>query len=141
MAAPKWHVLTTAPIAVVSAVAYPATTPENIIILAGIIGLGIFVDGDHLSIRRVKKILRGEKGPVPGWTNWAHTWWFAAMLVVGSFFLGNWLPFISYAVHMLIDGGNKTMLEPNIKWGNSPLPEFLHQFYPRWLTYETGLII
>ena len=109
---------------------------ETIVILL-ILGLGFFVDGDHLSIRRIKKVLRKEKGPMPDWINWAHTWWFCGTLVVGSFFLGNWLPFLSYAVHMLIDGGNRS----DIGRGYSPMPESLTRFYPKWATYETGLII
>lgn len=137
MAAPKWHAIPTAVFATASAIAYQPTSPKNLFILVAVVGLGFFVDGDHLSIRRVKRILRGEKGPVPGWTNWMHTWWFLAVVVVGSLLLGNWLPLISFAVHMLIDGGNRT----EIGRGGSPLPESLHRFYPRWMTYETGLII
>jgi hypothetical protein len=138
MAAPQWHAVPTAVIAIASAVAYPSTTLENIIVLAGVVGLGILVDVDHLSIRRVKKILRGEKGPVPGWTNWGHTWWFATVVAVGSFLLGNWLAFLSYAAHMLMDGGNRDVKKHP---GAAPLPEFIHRFCPERWKYETGLII
>lgn len=139
MAAPKWHALATTPIAIVSTVAYPLTTPENIIVLAGVVGLGIFTDGDHLSIRRVKKILRKEKGPVPGWINWGHTWLFCVAVVLVSIFVWSILPFVSYTVHMLIDGGDRSNVEKYP--GVAPLPEFLHRFYPEWAKYETGLII
>lgn len=139
MAAPQWHAIPTALIATASAMTYPPTTPENIIILSGVVGLGIFVDVDHVSVRGVRRILKGVKGPLPGWVNWMHTWWALVAVVVGSFTFGNWLPFLSYAVHMLIDGGNRSDVALNP--GTSPLPQTIHCFYPHWATYETGQII
>jgi len=36
--------------------------------------LGVFMDFfDHFSVRRLKKLLQGEKEPIANWTNWMHT--------------------------------------------------------------------
>jgi hypothetical protein len=137
LALPKWHAIPTVVIGVTSVVAYPLSTPRNSLILIAVIGLGVFVDGDHLSIRRIKRILRGEKGPVPGWINYMHTWGALMGLVVLSFLIGNWLPFLSYTVHMLMDGANRDNVEESV----SPLPKSLHRFYPEWCKYEIGNVI
>jgi hypothetical protein len=140
MAAPQWHAIPTAVIAAATAVVYPPTTLPNLFVLGAVVGLGFFVDGDHLSIRRIKRILRGERGPVPGWVNWAHTWWFLGALTASSVHFGNYLPLASYAIHMLIDGGDRSNAEEKYS-GTAPLPEFLHRFCPRWAKYETKLLV
>jgi len=141
MAAPQWHaiptlVLVSLYILVITPLALTSKDTASLILA---VIFGILIDADHLSIRRIKKILRGEKGPVPGWINWGHTWWFLVAFVGTSFITGIWLPFVSYAIHMLIDGGDRFPRE--MRWGGSPLPESLHRFYPEWLTYETKINI
>ncbi len=141
MAGPKVHAV---PTLILTALAAIFCTPlallsENSLILILVLFLGLFMDlVDHLSIRRIKKILCGEKEPVPGWVNWMHTWWACLGVLCVSTLLGSVLPFLSYAIHVVIDGGDRS----NLKYsGSAPLPEFLHQFYPAWAKYETGLII
>lgn len=141
MAHPKWHTL---PTLVLAGLCLFATMPLVLMsmeaVVAGlVIFLGVFIDIDHVSVRRIKKILRKDKGPVSGWVNWAHTWQFALAVALISVFVWSALPFVSYAVHMLVDGGNRSGV--TLSKGNSPLSDFLHRFYPRWLTYETGFII
>lgn len=148
MAHPKWHMIPTLVISGTEVAINPPTSilSEGSFILAGVVILGFFVDGDHLSIRRIKKILQGkEKGPVVDWVNYMHTWPTAIAFAVASLILtvalpAGWLwcfPLLSYAFHMVIDGGDKS----NLDIPNSPLPKSIHRFYPRWMTYETGLII
>jgi len=140
MAHPKVHAVPTGMLAIISLVVYTplALLSHNTLILALVLFFGIFMDGDHLSIRRIKKILRAEKGPVEGWVNWIHTWHALAGVIVASFLISSWLPFLSYASHILIDGANRS----NLSYPKAaPLPTFIHRFYPQWLKYETGLII
>lgn len=110
---------------------------REILITFLIFGFGFLIDIDHLSLRRIKKILRGEKGPVSGWVNWMHTGWALVGVILVCYVLENYLPLVSYAIHILIDAGDRG----NLKYRSSPLPEYLHRFFPEWLKYETGLII
>lgn len=138
MAKPKWHVLATTPIAVVAAVKH---LPQDIIsresaILISAVLLGVFIDVDHLSIRRIKRIIAGQKGPVADWINWLHTWQAMLVIAIFSLVLQTFLPFMSYLIHILIDGANRD----NLLFNNSPLPRRTHPFYPRQLTYRDSHI-
>lgn len=140
MASPKVHLL---PTAVLASIYFFAVAPlffysrQNLIIIL-IIGLGFLMDVDHLSAQRIQKILRGEKGPVPGHVNLMHTWIALFFVIVGCYAIENYLPLVSYGIHILIDAGDRGNLQYH---GSSPLPEFLHGFIPECLKYETGLII
>jgi len=140
MAHPKWHALPTFVLVgiYVLLVAPFALLSREVFIAILTIGLGIFMDADHVSVRRIKKILRGEKGPVPGWVNYMHTWQAFLGVVLLCAILGNFLPLSSFAIHIAIDGGDRS----NVKYhGAAPLPEFLHRFYPERLKYQTKLMI
>lgn len=72
MAGPKVHGIATLPIIVLSWIIYTPVIilSKNTFILCLVLFLGFGMDFvDHLSIRRIKKILRGEKGPIKGWIN------------------------------------------------------------------------
>ncbi len=140
MARSRCHAIPTGIIFILVVLICPplAIFSENALIAAAVIFFGFFVDLDHLSIKRIRKILRGGKGPIENWVNWMHTVW-ALIVVVGiSALLINYWPLVSYGIHILIDAGDRGHLEYP---GLSPLPGFLHQFYPEFLKYETGLII
>lgn len=111
--------------------------------LLGIFGLGILIDFDHISIRRIKKLLKGDRTPFKGWTNWAHTVEFAFLVIAGTiidnFFLGQpsidkFLPAAAYFLHILIDAGNTEVI-------NSPLPSSLSFLVPSWLKYKSHSFI
>ncbi len=139
MAHPKVHAVPTLVLALVYmlVVGPLALMGRDVIIVMLVLFFGIFMDGDHLSIRRIKRILSGQKGPVPGWINWMHTWEALVGVVIVAIIVGNILPLLSYVAHILIDGGDCDNPVPS----PSPLPSFIHPVYPRWLTYHTGLII
>lgn len=98
---------------------------------------GFFLDIDHMSIRRFKNILEGRrKDYIPGWVDYFHTWYGALTFLVLCILFGWWwFAFASYAVHILIDGGNNE----NLVSHEAPLPEYMFRFYPPWLTYRSGL--
>lgn len=97
---------------------------------------GFFLDVDHLSIRRIKNILNGRrKDFVPGWVDYFHTRKAALIFLVAAIFTNWWFALASYAIHMLIDGGNKE----NLASHEAPLPEAMFKFYPPRLTYRSGL--
>jgi len=140
MAGPKVHAVPTGIIAIIALIIYTplALLSSSTAILLLVLFLGVFMDIDHLSIRRIKKIRRGEKGPVEGWVDWMHTWQALVGIIILSVIIFNILPIASYLVHILIDSGNRS----NIKYPDkTPLPGFIHQFYPRWMTYETKFVI
>ncbi len=141
MAFPQWHAIPTAIIVIISVICCApfAFLSGNTLILSLVLFFGVFMDFvDHLSVRRIKKILRGEKGPIPEWTNWMHTWQALAGVIIVVIIVGNVLPLISYVIHILIDGGdNNYEFFPHV----APLPTVIHPFYPKWLTYKTPIII
>lgn len=146
MAHPKWHIVPTLAVVIISVVFY---TPlmllsKNLIILLMVIGFGVFLDADHfLSFRRIriKALLAMDGAPIEGWTNEMHDWPGLIIVAALSIIVANWLPFISYAAHILIDGANRANLKYP-RW--SPLPTLIHRLlllliklriYPKWLTY------
>lgn len=147
MAAPKWHLGPTLILSIMSVTIYSplSLASRNTMIIASIFVFGVLVDYiDHLSIRRLKKLYKviflkqkEARGPVEGWVNWMHTVWALIGVVGFSILIHSSLPLISYVIHILIDGGNRD----NILYPNSPLPAWLHKFYPRCLTYSAGLIV
>jgi len=147
VARPKWHIPPTMVLIAISIVCYTplALVNENALVLFSVLVFGVIMDYiDHLSIRRLKKLYKvlvlkqkEAKGPVEGWVNWMHTSWALAGVIVFSIYIWNTLPLISYIVHILIDGGN----QDNVLYPNSPLPAWLHKFYPHRWTYSAGLII
>lgn len=145
MAHPKWHFWPTLILCGVSAVVYTPMVlySHNTFSIIGVWLFGFFMDLDHLSIRRIKKIYgvirfkrKEAKGPVEGWVNWMHTWYSPVIVIIYSTIIWNFMPLASYVIHILIDGGNRDNF-----YHTSPLPEYLHRFYPRRWTYSTGLII
>ncbi len=140
MAHPKWHAIPTTILTIISICCYMplAILSDNTLVLLLVMGFGVFMDFiDHLSVRRIKKILSGQKGPVEGWINWMHTWQALAGVIIIAIIVGNILPLLSYVFHILIDGGD---IDHRI-YSVSPLPKSIHRFYPKCLTYRTGLII
>lgn len=140
MAHPKVHVIFTFALALLYllVVGLFVLAGKDVVIVILVVLFGVLIDADHLSIRRIKKILSGRKGPIEGWINWMHTWQVLAGIIIMTIMFGNILPLISYVVHILIDGGDISNAKCH---GVAPLPEWLHQFYPSWLTYHTPLFI
>lgn len=136
MAGPAVHIVTTLPIAVWAWLAYPLAGPinENILIQIFIWILGIFPDVDHLSAARIRKLLGGDVAPVEGHLDWFHT--IPAMVVIffTSLVFFNFLPLFAFALHMIIDGGEKTLL---VYRGEKPLPRMIFNFYPEWAKYTS----
>ncbi len=139
MAHPKVHAIPTFALALLYLLVIGpfALIGKDIVVVALVVLFGVFMDADHLSIRRIKKILIGQKGPVEGWINWMHTWQALAGVIIIAIIVGNILPLLSYVFHILIDGGD---IDHRI-YSVSPLPKSIHRFYPQCLTYRTGLII
>jgi len=136
MASPKWHAVPTTALTVISLVAYPVSSiiNKNLFITIAIILLGFFVDADHIPFGKLKQLIKERKWLDSNHINIMHTWYALAGIIILSVIFGNCLPLLSYAVHILIDGGSRTSMRyPKC----SPLPRSLHRFYPRWLTYET----
>ncbi len=142
MASPIFHLI---PTGILISIYFLCAVPfmlisKNTLILLLILAFSLLIDIDHLSIRRIKKLLRGERKPIQGWVNWAHTWYFLAgvvmvtfaLVVFDEFSVENFLPFISYALHILIDAGN----EKNKLYPNSPLPVKLKPIIPKFLRYS-----
>jgi hypothetical protein len=94
--------------------------------------LGVFMDYfDHLSRKRIKKLLRGDIEPLPAkeHINSMHTWWALASVCAFSIWTWNLFPFIAYAFHIAIDSRDRGV----VKVQNEPLPLFFHQFWPeKW---------
>ncbi len=135
-----WHIFATAIIAGLACIRMGA--PKDLIggisfIFGLIILFGLCIDVDHLSFKRIKKILKGEKKPVPGWINRLHTWQALAAICIFAILIWNPFPLLSYLGHILIDAGDQS----NSIYKTSPLPRFLHYFYPKCLTYKADLII
>lgn len=135
MAHPKVHVISTHTLALVYLLGVGPLAlrcnGQDVMVVALVVLFGILIDADHLSIRKIKKILRGEKGPIPGWVNWMHTWQALVGVIIIVMIIGNVLPFIAYIMHILIDGADRA----NLTYPNSPLPTLIYRFYPRWMTY------
>lgn len=114
--------------------------------LVATIGLGILLDGDHLSPRRIYRLAKGDRRPVSGWTNYFHTWWWFTLIIIltaewifigGGIFVRGFsavklLPIFSYILHQLIDAANRNTI-------NSPLPISLAKYIPDGWRYETKL--
>lgn len=137
MAYPKWHIV---PTAVIGGAYWFFHRPlkawsRDTLVLLLIVGFGVLLDVDHLSIRRVKKLLRRDRSPIEGWVNWLHTWYALVGIVVVSAIIGNLLPLLSYSVHILIDGADRG----NPIERNSLLPAAIHRFYPEWMTYDSEI--
>jgi len=131
MAKPQWHVPSTAACAVL---AYSVGGGWQEAVAASF--SGFFIDFDHLSFRRVKNLFEGRwKEYIPGWIDYFHTWQAALFFLAVSAYLGWWFAFVSYIIHVLIDGANRE----NLVSHEAPLPEFLFRFYPTWLIYRSGL--
>ena len=131
MAKPQWHV---APTRLCAGLAYWLGAGWQEVIIAGF--LGFFIDGDHMSLRRWRNIREGHpKDYVPGWVDYFHTWYAAAIFIICGAFTGWWFALASYIIHILIDAGNSE----NLVSHEAPLPEYLYRFYPSWLTYRSGL--
>ncbi len=131
MAKPQWHI---GPTVVCALLAYQMGGGWQEVATASF--SGFFLDGDHMSIRRLKNILEGRrKDYIPGWVNYFHTWYAALIFLIAGIYLGWWFALLSYIIHILIDGGNSE----NLISHESPLPEFLFRFYPSCLTYRSGL--
>lgn len=134
MAKPRWHIFPTLIILLIYAIFYLPLiiAGKSILISLLIIIFGIFIDIDHLDPRCIKQILHGNFYPKQGWINYMHTW--QALICIGilCFLLSNYLPLISYIIHIAIDGGNRACRDHP----NSPLQVFLHRLYPQWLTYD-----
>ncbi len=162
MAAPKWHVVVTAPVAIAAVIKYPPLSFLNIAVLGLVILLGIFIDVDHVlcSLRVAKKIWHLYVKRMPrGWfnwfkldhffraitdahreeslagvffINWGHTWKMTGVIVFLSFGVSlafhfpAYLPFLAYALHMLVDAANRA----NAEYLASPLPLFLYRLIP-----------
>lgn len=62
MALPKTHAGFTLPIIVWSVVRYPLDTLYGVVNLAAIIFFGILLDGDHISPKRIKRVMGVEDG-------------------------------------------------------------------------------
>ena len=182
MALPQVHVVATAPLAIWSAVVYPLNSVFGICNFVAVLFCGILFDIDHVSMRRIRRIMDIEgvevkgwkewikifylfglkiissllkkqktkkqgKGPIAGWINYFHTWqkavwivvaWLGMIMVAAAWdSLTAYLPILSYWIHIIVDAdgrGNRT-------YDNSPLPKFLHRFFPEWLTYEEKILL
>jgi len=129
LASPKCHAVSTG--ALVVGYSAIAGIPETWTMLF-ILFFGVFVDIDHLSVLRIKKLLKKDKTVVEGWVNYMHTWQGLLVLSIFCFFTGLLLPWLAYIIHMLVDGANRN----NMRFQTSPLPKKIHRFYPEWLKYN-----
>jgi hypothetical protein len=91
------------------------------------------VDIDHIAYldkeeRKIYSFI--EK---PGHVDWLHTVWGLIAATINSLILFNFLPLLSFIIHILIDGGNSSIRERPDK---GPLLTLIHPFYPKWLTYR-----
>lgn len=126
MASPKWHTIATLPLVIITlCLDLPLIlTSKSLLVLILVILFGIGLDIDHLSIRRIKKLLRGEKEPLSNWVNYLHTWYGLLLITLFSLIVIKLLiPLIAYLLHILIDSSN----ENNKFFDDSPLSSFLYR--------------
>ena len=135
MAGPKTHAGPTVVLMAASAfVCTPmALVSKNSLVLFLVLFFGVLFDFvDHFSVRRIRKLAKGDVEPVENWICWMHTWWAALGVLAISLAVWNVLPFLSYAVHILIDAARKEIEE----YKDGPLPASLSRFIPPWLRYS-----
>lgn len=138
MAKPKYHVASTLVIFMAVIILYPPQDMwdafETFIYL---FVFGVLADTDHIYgglIWWTVRFVKHEKVNLPeGWKNRFHTFRALAVIALGSYAVGNYLPILAYAVHMFIDAANRAYDGPWEKNKNSYLPWAIHKFYPRWL--------
>lgn len=135
MAKPKYHIAATTLIFVAVLILNTPKTPQSAGITFFVLGLfGVLADVDHIySVDWIKNFVRRKKViPPKGWKNKFHTFKTLIAVAAGSFVVGNYLPILSYGIHMIIDGANRAYDDPRFAEG-SYLPWAIHKFYPRWL--------
>ncbi|MEK7160579.1 MAG: hypothetical protein AAB724_00980 [Patescibacteria group bacterium] len=134
------HVLLTAALAFVSLIVYQPISWQSFISLSGIVFFGVLLDIDHISFQQIVDLVKMKKdrlllgAPVMGWTNWLHSWQALLAIVCFSLLIMNFLPLLSFVLHILLDGANKC----NLVYRTSPLATTIHPFYPEWLKYSFG---
>jgi len=101
---------------------------KSLLVLTLIMIFGVIVDLDHISSLNPAKIKDGSWIREPTHVNWAHTWEIALLVLFISIRLWNFLPFISYVLHMIVDG-------PNLNNVRSPLPWGLFPYFPKFMRY------
>jgi hypothetical protein len=106
---------------------------HSYLVIAAVIFLGIFIDIDHVGSLKNDDIKAGKWLEMPNHVNWLHTKKGLLVALLISFLLLNYIPFLSFAIHMFVDGANRAN---RYKPTRSPLPAWLHHFYPRALTYH-----
>jgi len=95
---------------------------------------GVLIDVDHLSPARVKKILKGGHGPIPGHLNYFHGWSALVGVILVCVNFKAYLPLTAYILHIFIDAGNRDN-ENSGPMGIAPVPDFLYKHWPDWLKY------
>ncbi len=143
MARPKWHIAHSIILLIVVCLLISLTWGKGITAFLLVFGFGVLVDIDHLhpiffwnlNFRKIKNLITGnvkdlELQPA-GWVNYLHTWQTIVGVTIFSLIIGSWLPFVSYSVHMVVDGANRA----NFEYPASPLPKAIHWLYPRCFTY------
>jgi hypothetical protein len=93
---------------------------------------GFMIDADHISSLKPKKILDGSWARDISWKNYMHTWQFFLAVISTSIYIWNFLPLVSYAIHILIDSLNRG----NRLTKKALLPATIHKFIPEWATYD-----
>jgi hypothetical protein len=112
---------------------------------------GVLIDIDHLPSGRLWTAFRsdGLSGVKKSWKengwldadhlNFMHTRLSVVVVIVFSAVIGNFWPFVAYAIHIVIDGGSiSSLYYPKC----SPLTRDIHlsfsRFYPKWALYHTA---
>lgn len=138
MASPKTHAASTITLIVFWAALTAALSPsliwnKNWTALLLVIFFGVLMDVDHLPFCNLKAYLEGRSGYKDKQKLFFHLWPGLIIAASSSFLVTNILPFLSYTIHILIDGGSRE------GYAKPHLPYYLHCLYPSWLKYETDM--
>lgn len=85
---------------------------------------------------------KGEKGQIPDWTNYLHTWQAALIITVSGVCITVWscpfyFPVLAYWWHIIIDSAYKGRLTIV----HNPLPAYLNRFVPEKWKYDFHPVI
>lgn len=84
MALPHVHVAVTTPISIWSAAAYPMDTALGACNFVTVLFCGFLLDVDHVSMRRMRKLMGLEGAKVKGWREWIGIFYLFGRRVVFS---------------------------------------------------------
>ncbi len=105
-----------------------ALSSRSLMVIVLTLAFGFLIDVDHISSLDKNKIRNGMWIRELNHVNYLHTWEMALSVAMISAAIWNFLPLISYGLHILIDAPN---------WNNvrCPLPVALLQYVPERLRY------